>query len=225
MADESWNVDRFVCELAALLTGTLAGGGDAAALARGVTESAAAAEAVCTGRPMACAAGCPHCCVLNVAILLPEGMIMAEWLRDRLPAPELAAVRERLALHRSWTRYMDDEERILKHAVCPMLDQEGLCIVHPVRPLACRAVTSLDSAICREAFAPIVNDEAPLVITDLLRQAAYDAAFTELARSLRACGLDDRSIDLGVGVLTFLERPEYRELLLKGGKLPGELWL
>ena len=208
------------------MTVALAGVRDVAALARGVAECAAAAEAVCSGRPMACAAGCPHCCVLNVAVLLPEAMIIAEWMRERFLPPEFAAAQKRLSAHRTWIRYMDDEERIIKHAVCPMLDDDaGLCTIHPVRPLVCRAVVSLDSDSCREAFAPVITDEAPLVLVDLLRQAAYDAAFAELARSLRACGLDDRSIDLGAGVLAFLERPDYRELYLGGGKLPRELWL
>lgn len=225
MAGDSWSADRFVAELGVKLAAALAGGGEVAALTRAVTEAAAAAESVCSGRPMACAAGCPYCCVLNAAILLPEGMIIAQWMRERLPRSELVALQERLRLHRIWTRYMEDEERILKHMVCPMLDQDGLCMVHPVRPLVCRAVVSLDSDVCREAFAPVVNDEAPLIVTDFLRQAAYDAAFTELARNLRLYGLDDRSIELGVGVLAFLEHPEYRELFLAGGKLPVELWL
>jgi len=37
-------------------------------------------------------------------------------------------------------------------------------------------------------------------------------------------GFDDRSIELGSGVLAFLERPELRERLLCAGQLPAELW-
>ena len=221
---ESWNVERFSAELTAKLVAGLAGVRDAAALAMAVTECAAAAEAVCGARPMACAAGCPYCCVLNVAILLPEAMVMANWLRERLSPPELAAVQKSLAAHRSLARWMDDEERIIKSMACPLLDAAGSCSLHPARPLACRGVTSLDSNSCRQAFSPIITDEVRLVPVDLLRKAAYDAAFTALAEALRFNGLDDRSIELGSGVLAFLERPERREQFLNGEKLPDLLW-
>jgi Fe-S-cluster containining protein len=173
---------------------------------------------------MACAAGCPHCCVLNVAILLPEGMIIADRLREGLPPAALSAVQKRLATHRDWGRWMDDEERIAKLAVCPLLDDAGRCSVHPVRPLTCRGVASLDSSSCREAFNPIISDQDRMVPADLLRRAAYDEAFTALARALRRHGLDDRSIELGSGVLAFLEHPGCRGQLLSGKELPRELW-
>ena len=224
MTGDTWNADRFGPDLTATLVTALSGARDAASLALAVSGSAAAAEAVCSGRSMACTAGCPHCCVLNVAILLPEAMVIAGWIRERLLPSELDAARKRLELHRSWTRWMEDEERIVKMASCPFLHAAGHCLIHPVRPLACRGVSSLDSFSCREAFTPIYTDEMRTVPTDLLRQAAFDDGFTALAQALRFHGLDDHSIDLGCGVLGFLEHPEYRELYLRGGRLPRALW-
>ncbi len=224
MGDGAWDVDRFSSGLTAGLVAALAGGRDALSLARALTGCAMAAEAVCSERPMACAAGCPHCCVLNVSILLPEGMVIADWVQERLSPPALGALRERLAAHCCWVRWMEDEERITKQTVCPMLDTAGRCSIHPVRPLVCRAVASLDRTSCREAFNPIITDEVRLVPADLLRQAAFDAAFMALAQALRHHGLDDRSIELGAGVLAFLDGPECRERLLCGGRLPGALW-
>jgi len=225
MVDFRWDPETFRSEVMSRLVAALADKRDAAALATAVTKSAAAAEAICTGRPMACAPRCPHCCVLNVAILLPEAMIIADWIQNRLPPPELAALQKQLRLHRCWVRWMDDEERILKHESCPLLDAVGSCSIHPVRPLACRGVTSLASNSCREAFAPsIVSDEVLTIPADLLRKAAYDEAFMALAQALKMYGLDDRSIELGSGVLAFLEHPERRELFLSGGRLPQEIW-
>lgn len=202
----------------------LRGGAPQSGLAAAVSCCAGDAEALCSDRPMACAAGCLHCCVLNVAALLPEAMIIAERLVEQHSPRGLAELCERLAQHRSWARWMEDEERILKRMFCPLLDPYGACSVHPVRPLACRAITSLDSGSCREAFAPVISDEDRLVPADLLRKAVYDAAFTSLAAGLASCGLDGRSIELGTGVLAFLERPEYRETFLAGEKLPDILW-
>jgi Fe-S-cluster containining protein len=224
MNEYDWNADRFTSELADRLTVALAGVEESAALAKAVSDCAAAAEELCTGRLMACKAGCPDCCVLNVAVLLPEAMIVAGSLREKLSPAELEEMQKRLGVHRSWARWMDDEERILKQMTCPFLDAGGSCSIHPVRPLACRAVASLDAGACKEAFAPTVTDEPRLIPVDLLRQAAYDAAFTALAQSLKANGLDDRSIELGAGVLAFLEHPEYEQEMLGGKNLPGTMW-
>ena len=224
MAGKSWNGDTFDSELTAVLVALLGEGRNGPALARAVDECAAAADAVCGDRPMACAAGCPYCCVLNVAILLPEAMVIADWLQECLRFDGACYLTETSRLHRNWERWMDDEERIARQASCPLLDDAGSCFIHHVRPLACRGVASLDRKSCREAFNPIISDQERLVPADLLRRAAFDAAFKGLARALRYYGLDDRSIELGAGVLAFLEHPEFRAWLLSGMRLPRELW-
>ena len=224
MVDSAWNAERFGSGLTATLVADLDGVRDAASLALAVTKCAAAAEAVCCDRPMACAAGCPHCCVLNVSILLPEGMVIADRLLEGLPPPALDALRGRLAAHCRRVRWMEDDERVYQQVACPLLDAAGHCSIHPVRPLVCRAVASYDRSSCREAFSPVISDEDRLVDADPLRQAVFDEAFMALARAVRHHGLDDRSIELGSGVLAFLERPELRERLLSGGQLPAELW-
>jgi Fe-S-cluster containining protein len=224
MIDSAPSIERFGSDLTSALLATLAGGLDAESLALAVTECAAAADLLFCKRPIACTAGCPHCCVLNVSILLPEGMIIANWLRERYPQPELDTVRDRIAAHCRRIRWMEDDERITKQVACPLLDADGNCTIHPVRPLVCRAVASLDRTSCREAFSPIITDEKRLVSADLLRQALFEEAFMALARSFRHCGLDDRSIELGSGVLAFLEHPELQGRLISGEQLPADLW-
>lgn len=219
-----WQADRFAAALREELQKTLDRGADLAALTAAVKGCSDAAERICAGRPMACAPGCPSCCVLNVAVLLPEAMVVAQRLRATLPAAELCRLRSDLSAHRSSARWMDDEERILKTAACSFLDSCGSCSIHEVRPLACRAAASLDADCCRRAFSPIVTDDPRLVPADLLRQAAYDEAFSALAQALKTRGLDDRSIELGTGVLALLEQPEYLELFVSGGRLPDSLW-
>jgi Fe-S-cluster containining protein len=225
MASTSWNAELFSSELTSSLVAMLAGARSAGSLRRAVAESADAAEAACGERSVACGAGCPYCCVLTVAILLPEAMIIAEWLQRQSPQGNPAAVRERLAAHRRRSRWMDDEARIFAHVTCPLLDGAGSCTIHPVRPLVCRGAASFDSGSCREALRPMDPDpEERVVAVDLLRQTAFDTAFMALAQALRHHGLDDHSIELGAGVLAFLDRPDYLNQLLNGEQLPRELW-
>jgi Fe-S-cluster containining protein len=224
MADLEWNPDLFCTELTAKLVEAISPPGHPSHLARGVELSSAAAEGVCHGRPHACGAGCPHCCVLNVAILIPEAMVIAGWLNSTLAANEYDALKKLLATHGSWGRWMEDEERIARRTLCPMLDKSSCCSIHAVRPLACRGVASLDSNRCKEAFDPIISDQDRSVPADLLRRSAYDTAFKALARALKHHGLDDRSIELGVGVLAMMEHPGYHLSFLKGERLPHRLW-
>ncbi|OGU24415.1 MAG: hypothetical protein A2X85_14515 [Geobacteraceae bacterium GWF2_54_21] len=192
-----------------------------AGLAQGLILCADWAEMHCAGRAMACARGCPHCCVLNVAVLLPEAMRIAE----TITATVWSALQNRLERHCNWERWMDDQERVMRAAFCPLLDTDGSCSVHAVRPLACRGVASLDSGRCRSAFNPIIDDEHDRTVpADLLRQTAYDRAFMALGKALDNHGLDDRSIELGVGILAFARNPELKTLYLSGGRLPRELW-
>src|SRR5512137_2102175 len=99
MIDSVPSIERFGSDLTSALLATLAGGLGAGSIALAVTECAAAADLLCCKRPIACTSGCPHCCVLNVSILLPEGMIIANWLRERYPQPELDTVRDRISAH------------------------------------------------------------------------------------------------------------------------------
>lgn len=220
----SWNADLFGAELGASLRGMLAVARDPVGLTRVVAHCGAAAEEVCLGRPLACRAGCPHCCVLNVAVLLPEAAVIADHLRATRSTAELAVLMAALASHGNWGRWMDDEERIARQIWCPFLDRVGSCTIHEVRPLSCRGVGALDRHQCQEAFNPIISDQERVVTADLLRRAAYDVAFTALAAALRQNGLDARSIELGSGVRAFLATPAHGELLRSGQRLPGELW-
>ena len=224
MGGDGWQLGVWGTELEGTLARALASYQVPADLARIVALAVTAAEAACAGREAACGAGCPHCCVLNVAVLLPEASVIAGWLQARQSAEELAALDARLAAHSGWGRWMDDEERIIRQAECPFLDGEGSCAIHPVRPLACRGVASLDRKSCRQAFSPIISDDDRLVPADLLRRAVFDTAFSALGTALRQCGLDDRSIEVGVGVRAFLKDPACGELLAAGKRLPGELW-
>lgn len=218
------DLDLLDHELAAALSVALGNGTTEAGLAQGLTLCADMAEKCCAGREMACSRGCPHCCVLNVSVLLPEAMRIAETIMTKWSETAWSTLQKRLVRHSNWERWMDDEERVMRSAFCPLLDTKGNCSIHPLRPLVCRGVASLDSNCCRSAFDPIIDGHDRSVPADLQRQAAYDQAFIALGRALANHDLDDRSIELGVGILAFAQNPEFKTLYISGGRLPRELW-
>lgn len=120
------DLDLLDNELAAVLSDALGNGNVEAGLVRGLTLCADRAEACCAGREMACASGCPHCCVLNVSVLLPEAMRIAETIKTEWPETAWSALQKRLVRHCNWERWMDDEERVMRSAFCPLLDSREI---------------------------------------------------------------------------------------------------
>lgn len=206
-----------------LLAGARDGNGLVLALA---ALTAAAEEQAEAGRmpQTACRAGCPHCCVLNVTVLLPEASAIATRLAGMLPDKELAGLIGRLDYQRMRVRWMEDGERVRRQIDCPFLDGEGSCSIHPFRPFMCRGITSLDSGLCRESLDPTELDVPRTVPMDMARKSVMDDAFCALARAAEQRGMDGRGIELAAGVGAFLSRPELSGLLLAGGSLPDWPW-
>ena len=193
-------------------------------LARVVAEFVAQAEDLAGDREVACCAGCPHCCVLAVTVLIPEAAVIALYLVRALTAAELAVLTARLDRQRRLVRWMEDGERVRLQHRCPFLDEHDRCVIHPVRPLVCRAITSLDSCLCQEALDPL-NLEAPgAVPMDMMRKTVMEDAFCALVRAQAAFGWGPRGIELSAGVAAFLASPERNDLMFDGGLLPPELW-
>ncbi|WP_051689915.1 YkgJ family cysteine cluster protein [Pelobacter seleniigenes] len=153
---------------------------------------------------IACGPGCGTCCVVNVASSFPEAVAVARYLVDT-PAIDQDDILERL--HKLWrdVRGIEDGERVLMHRPCAFLDAAGHCLVHPVRPLICRSVTSTDPELCRAAVvAEVCGCSAPIVMHQF-QQRLYETLFTALTAGLALAGWDDRSFQLS-GLVRFLLR-------------------
>jgi hypothetical protein len=173
--------------------------------------------------PAACGPGCAACCTVNVATLPIEGAAAAAWLAARLP-PE--ARRERaaalLAFH-DQVRWLEDEDRISSHETCPFLDGAGRCAIHPVRPLACRSLSSLDAGDCRRALDERVRrDGGGEVMMDMLQHGLFTGAVAALQQALARRGLDSRCRDVSGMVGIFLADPGLGARFLAAERLPIE---
>lgn len=150
------------------------------------------------GAPLpACARGCAACCTVNVGTTGLEGAAAAAFLRRRLPPAAASALAAELLRSHDRVRWLDDGERVRAGARCPLLDARGGCTIHPARPLACRALTSLDAGECRRALEDRAEEDGPgLVRQDLLQKALYDGAAAALHEVLARRGLDARHRDV-----------------------------
>jgi Fe-S-cluster containining protein len=198
---------------------------EAFATLMGVVEDRIAAALVDRGDVApACRTGCAACCTVNVGTLAVEGAAIAGFLRRRLgPDGAREASRALLAFH-DRVRWLEDGERIRERLACPFLDASRACTIHPVRPLACRSVSSLDAEDCRRAIAERGEDDAEggMVRMDVLQRDVYEAALHALGRALAARGLDGRRRDVTGMAGAFLADAGLAAAFGSGGRLPLE---
>jgi Fe-S-cluster containining protein len=194
-----------------------------AALLERVEERVAASLALRPPGAPACGPGCDACCTVNVGTLAFEGAAIAAHLRARLgEAGARAAARDLLAFH-DRVRWLEDAERIREGLACPFLDGARACSIHPVRPLACRSISSLDPAECRRALRERAEDDEPgLVRMDLLQRGLYEEAIGALAATARQRGLDGRARDVSGMAGAFLAEPGLARAWGAGTRVPLE---
>jgi Fe-S-cluster containining protein len=193
---------------------------DVAALLRAIDAVVTGELATRASQPVACGPGCASCCSINVGTLAVEGAVAAAYLRHTVARGELELLAARLTSFHANVRWLEDRERVRGAFRCPFLDARRACRIHPVRPLACRGVTSLDAAECRAALSPLDEDDPPLVRMSLHQKALYDEAFDVLRAAVEARGLDGRCRDVSGMTAIFLSSPALLGGYLAGASLP-----
>lgn len=167
---------------------------------------------------VACGPGCPECCRVNVAVLAPEAVAIATFLEAD---PEVGGhgFPEKLADFAARVRWVDHAERLRCHMPCPFLDIKSSCMIHPVRPLMCRSITSTDPEACRRALEAAAWDEDEPLEMDILRKLVLEEAYMALADLLAKLGLDAKSVELTRGVAAVVQRPEIVQEFVGGNRI------
>jgi Fe-S-cluster containining protein len=109
----------------------------------------------CEGQPpIACHKGCPSCCTLRVGVLAAEVFMVAAYLRATAKALQGHGIDlvQRIREADAATRGLDEVGRVMLNRRCAYIEQ-GVCLIHRVRPLACRGHASHDKRACVEAAA------------------------------------------------------------------------
>ncbi|MEZ4300564.1 MAG: YkgJ family cysteine cluster protein [Polyangiaceae bacterium] len=160
----------------------------ATALARAEELSRVAREREPSKAPIACARGCSACCAAKVLVAPPEVVRMAEHAKKTLSPEALAALTERVREAHERSRGMTRTERVQASIPCPVLDEEGGCLLHEVRPIICAGWNSIDKAGCDAHFLAHTADKPPE-----LHAASNEVALAVLGGLLGA--VIDRKLD------------------------------
>ena len=171
---------------------------------------------------VACFAGCSSCCILNVDVLFPEAVAISRYLWHKLDYEQLVLLHGRLEELHIRTRWMTDEERIFLREPCAFLTEQGRCLIHPVRPLLCRSITSLDPAICKNALDMAPFSEPQTVPMNLFQKNLMNSAFIGVGEALRQLGLDASGWRLTAAVFMVISMPGAVGEFLVGKKIPRD---
>jgi Fe-S-cluster containining protein len=140
---------------------------------------------------LACHAGCSWCCHQVVGVTPAEAALLAEGLAE-LPAAQQAGVAARKDDVAARGRGLDQRQWWAARLPCPLLAEDGRCLVHPTRPLPCRAYTSADAGLCRRSL----DGEAVRIPVLAAQWAIYGHAQAGLAQALAAAGIDPGPVAL-----------------------------
>ena len=175
------------------------------ALERAEAAIEEATEVIPPPRPIACGPGCPYCCHIRLTASAPEILLVLDYIRTTWDEGAKAALSKKVANLGPMTRGKDDAQRAHMRLPCPLL-KDGSCSVHPVRPLSCRAVASVDLPACKAAYNSRMAEGVPMYDPQYqianavgyglyagLVDAGYEVGNLELIAAL-ADGLDNAEI-------------------------------
>ena len=163
--------------------------------------------------PIACKKGCSWCCHSRVVISEAEAIRIGAYLRDRLTLAELQSLRSAVSAADDATHGRSSEERFEMRLPCPLL-QEGECMVHEVRPLACVGYNSTDVAVCERAL----RDANPRHVVPSYPQQVETAAAIQIGmvQGVRDLGLRGSALELHAALRVVLDREGVAERWLEG---------
>jgi len=142
-----------------------------------------------------CAAGCSHCCHQLVGVTSAELALLRQAI-EALPPSARGRVRARMKKVAARGKGLDQHGWWRAKLRCPLLEDDGKCLVHADRPLPCRAMNSFDADICRRSHAgehlqvPMlaaqhrIHAHAQIGLVEALRETGADTAIHNMALSL-----------------------------------------
>lgn len=173
-------------------------------------------------RPVACAAGCAHCCHQSVGVTGVEALTIVNHIRQTWTDEGQKALAERARAMRERTRGMTYKQRHSPNLPCIFLGDGGKCTIYPVRPLVCRAVNSLSAEECEQN---LHDDSKRAVYLETGRGASALLGPIRASHAISAglqlagadvYGLDMRPLDLGAAIDLLLSNETIEAQWLSG---------
>ena len=191
-------------------------------LRKGVREAGQWHDEIVSARiakaPLACKAGCSHCCSLSVSASFAELIHLAAFISETFSPEDFDALRARLAEPASETPGPSRAGDALAPRLCALL-VDGRCSAHPARPMACRGWNSQDAAPCK--IASEEPSSPPSIPVDSRIRGTATAIAQGIRDGTRGAEFDDSILDLRATLAVLLgDHDEWTRRWLEGETLP-----
>lgn len=167
--------------------------------------------------PIACARGCAHCCRNTWIEATPPEVFFT--VRN-LPAGQRQAATESVLRACEKTEGASLSERLKLKVPCPLLDDDGVCGIYPIRPVACRIAVSANAEICRRSFMEQSGESIPVPAPWAPLRQGYRVA---LDAALLNAGLDCAMTEWNSALSSALADPGAEAAWLRGERVFGDL--
>lgn len=158
--------------------------------------------------PIACGAGCSHCCNIWVEASPPEVLYLINKMSSEQRERAIASVEVACAV----TSGVSFEARDQMVTPCPLLEGD-FCGVYSNRPLACRTAVSADAAICRRSYREFSGEGIPTPGDWIALRQGYCVA---LEGAVHASGLAHEFRELNGSLRVALSTPDAEAEWLAG---------
>jgi Fe-S-cluster containining protein len=145
---------------------------------------------------VACRSGCDACCHVPIDVQAHEVLFAAHHIQLHFSPDALAALIDRLAVHRANIAALAPGDRDLIRQPCALLrPEDGACSIYEGRPQACRTHHSSDASVCaaynEDSAVPIEKVYIPAL------RARMFAVMLGVDEALESAGYDERAYDYG----------------------------
>jgi len=103
------------------------------------------------GRKMACGIGCSWCCYQAVFASTHEVLLIKDYLNNNFAKEVIEGVKKVADEKTSRTKDVKGYDLLKIKGACPLL-KNGVCMIYPVRPMACRIYLSSDVNVCKQKY-------------------------------------------------------------------------
>lgn len=154
---------------------------------------------------LACCSGCNFCCNIKVEARPYEIFIISGYIEDNFSPIQKDQIINSLKKHKTHLSELTEINHFSRNVPCPLL-VDGGCSGYPVRPLACRAYTSLDVSSCKHTF----ENPSDLYTTrpkDSDLEIQWEYIKENVASNFQKAGYDISYHELGTALLESISDP------------------
>ncbi len=156
------------------------------------------------GTPVACAKGCRCCCTTTVPVSPDEALALIDYLKATLGEADFAAFAARTHAADARGHGIASVERHQLKIFCPVLNPEdGSCLGHAVRPVACQGYLSMSLQACQADYEDTPRHIPHPIAANLITQIV-DSTRTFV---LSEAGLGNAELELTAALVAGLDTP------------------